>query len=71
MARSIEAKSSSGPNSPCISVCSLDAGGYCSGCLRTRDEIASWMQLSSVEQWELLRTLDERRASRVPGADQS
>ncbi|RZF27612.1 DUF1289 domain-containing protein [Paraburkholderia sp. UYCP14C] len=29
--------------SPCISVCRMDAStGWCEGCLRTIDEIASW-----------------------------
>ena len=51
----------SGPMSPCISVCALDARGYCSGCLRTRDEIAGWMRMSASDQWALVRRLDERR----------
>jgi uncharacterized protein len=29
--------------SPCISVCRMDAAtGFCEGCFRTLDEIASW-----------------------------
>jgi hypothetical protein len=51
----------SGPMSPCISVCSLDALGCCAGCLRTRDEIAGWMRMSAAEQWALLDRLDARR----------
>jgi uncharacterized protein len=50
-----------GPMSPCISVCALDAQGYCTGCLRTIDEIAGWTSMSAEEQWQLLRELDERR----------
>lgn len=50
--------------SPCISVCALDAEGYCSGCLRTRDEIAGWMRLTAEQQWALIATLDARRAER-------
>ncbi|MFC3532867.1 cysteine-rich CWC family protein [Vogesella facilis] len=31
--------------SPCIGVCQLDTSGrYCTGCLRTLDEIAGWSQ---------------------------
>lgn len=52
------------PMSPCISVCALDKSGHCSGCLRTRDEIAGWMRLSADQQWALLATLDERRKLR-------
>jgi hypothetical protein len=50
--------------SPCISVCALDAVGHCSGCLRTRDEIAGWMRMSPAQQWSLLETLDQRRRAR-------
>ena len=33
--------------SPCISVCVLDAAsGMCTGCLRTLDEIAGWIDMS-------------------------
>ena len=49
------------PPSPCINVCSLDARGYCVGCLRTGDEISRWMALSPAEQWQLLAVLAERR----------
>jgi predicted Fe-S protein YdhL (DUF1289 family) len=52
------------PMSPCISVCALDAVGHCSGCLRTRDEIAGWMRMSPAQQWSLLETLDQRRRAR-------
>ena len=58
----------SGPMSPCISVCALDTRGYCSGCLRTRDEIAGWMRMSAADQWALVRRLDERRAQ-GPGSN--
>ncbi len=54
--------------SPCMSICALDAEGYCSGCLRTRDEIAGWMRMSAAEQWAVLARLDERRAAREAAA---
>ena len=50
-----------GPMSPCISVCVLNAAGYCNGCWRTGDEIGGWMSMSAAEQWALLRRLDARR----------
>jgi predicted Fe-S protein YdhL (DUF1289 family) len=49
------------PPSPCINVCSLDAHGLCTGCLRTGDEIARWLAMSAAEQWRLLELLKERR----------
>jgi uncharacterized protein len=49
------------PPSPCINVCSLDANGFCVGCLRTGNEIARWMAMSAAEQWQLLAQLAERR----------
>ena len=52
------------PMSPCISVCALDAEGLCSGCLRTRSEIAGWLRMSPSEQWGLLDTLARRRTAR-------
>jgi predicted Fe-S protein YdhL (DUF1289 family) len=49
------------PPSPCINVCSLDARGLCSGCLRSGDEIARWLAMTPEEQWQLLDVLQERR----------
>ncbi len=44
--------------SPCISVCRMDgATGFCEGCFRTLDEIASWGMASDDEKravWSLL-----------------
>ncbi|NNC98143.1 MAG: DUF1289 domain-containing protein, partial [Gammaproteobacteria bacterium] len=36
--------------SPCVQVCELDAGNVCTGCLRTRDEIARWVSMSEQER---------------------
>jgi len=51
--------------SPCISICALDREGYCSGCLRTIDEIARWLSMSAEEQWRVIAELDERRKHRT------
>ena len=44
--------------SPCISVCRMDAAtGWCEGCFRTLDEIASWGMASDEEKravWDML-----------------
>ncbi len=48
--------------SPCISVCAIGEHGLCSGCLRTRDEIAGWLRMSASQQWSLVAELELRRA---------
>jgi predicted Fe-S protein YdhL (DUF1289 family) len=37
----------------------------CTGCLRTLEEIASWIRMTSAEQWRLLAVLEERRKRRM------
>jgi uncharacterized protein len=54
-----------GPPSPCINVCSLDAAGYCAGCLRTLDEIARWSTMGTQAQWQVIASLQERRKQRA------
>ena len=52
--------------SPCISICQIDPiSGECSGCYRTRSEIASWRSMSRDEQSQLLATLRDRRAEKT------
>jgi hypothetical protein len=53
------------PPSPCTKVCTLDAHGYCAGCLRTGAEIGRWMAMSAAEQWALIADLQERRKLRA------
>lgn len=55
--------STAAPNSPCINVCSLDEGGHCRGCFRTRDEIARWIRMNADEQWSVIHACDARRAA--------
>jgi predicted Fe-S protein YdhL (DUF1289 family) len=60
------------PESPCTKICTLDRAGLCIGCLRTGSEIASWLSMTSAEQWQLLAVLAQRRRLRAsqfePGA---
>jgi len=52
----------SGPPSPCIAVCRLDAAtGYCEGCYRTIDEIRDWIIMLPDERQAVLERLAERR----------
>jgi len=49
--------------SPCISVCVMDAAsGFCTGCLRTLDEIAAWSVLDADAKRAVLAAIGERRA---------
>ncbi|MEM7764552.1 MAG: DUF1289 domain-containing protein [Pseudomonadota bacterium] len=52
------------PQSPCISVCTLDEDSVCMGCFRTLDEIIDWTMLSDAEKTDVLRKVDERAAGR-------
>ncbi|HKT71394.1 MAG TPA: DUF1289 domain-containing protein [Steroidobacteraceae bacterium] len=49
------------PVSPCTKVCTLDAAGYCIGCLRTGAEIGRWSTMTPTEQWNLIAELEARR----------
>jgi uncharacterized protein len=50
--------------SPCTSVCRMDARtGWCEGCLRTLDEIATWSKLDDADKRAVWRLLDQRRTS--------
>lgn len=52
--------------SPCIGVCSLDAGGLCEGCHRNTAEIARWSQMSDDERLHLMEVvLPGREAGRA------
>jgi predicted Fe-S protein YdhL (DUF1289 family) len=48
--------------SPCINVCKMDdATGWCTGCLRTLDEIAWWSQLDDADKQAVWQQLPQRR----------
>lgn len=47
--------------SPCTHICQLDAEDICIGCLRTRDEIARWSQMTENEKVEILVDMNNRR----------
>ncbi|GBU17686.1 hypothetical protein AOPFMNJM_3619 [Methylobacterium jeotgali] len=49
------------PSSPCVKLCVLDARtGLCSGCGRTRDEIAAWGSLPEARRLAIMATLEAR-----------
>jgi uncharacterized protein len=48
--------------SPCVSVCVMDEpSGWCTGCLRTLDEIAVWSLLDDAEKRGVWLQLSQRR----------
>ena len=50
--------------SPCINICQLDAAGLlCTGCLRTRAEIAAWGVASDAERQRILQAVAARRTA--------
>lgn len=53
--------------SPCVSICRLDpATGFCEGCGRNIQEIASWTMLTRQERLALLERLKARRTAAAP-----
>ena len=49
-------------SSPCISVCDMDdANGYCRGCMRTLEEIATWPKMNDEQQQKVIHMLTTRR----------
>ncbi|HEY1326054.1 MAG TPA: DUF1289 domain-containing protein [Casimicrobiaceae bacterium] len=48
--------------SPCVSVCVLDPGGsgICTGCGRSLDEIASWVDLTNAQRRAVVARLPQR-----------
>jgi uncharacterized protein len=56
------------PESPCIDVCTLDAGaGLCTGCGRTLAEIGEWSRATAERQRAIVSGLPERLAKLAAG----
>jgi predicted Fe-S protein YdhL (DUF1289 family) len=48
--------------SPCVNICRMDAkSGYCEGCRRSIDEIASWSSYSAAQKRAVLAQLPARK----------
>jgi predicted Fe-S protein YdhL (DUF1289 family) len=51
--------------SPCVNVCRMDAkSGYCEGCRRSLEEIASWSAYGPAEKRAVLAQLPARKQTR-------
>lgn len=49
-------------DSPCIDVCKLDeTRSYCTGCLRTLDEIRQWRDMSDGQKRRVVESCATRR----------
>jgi len=49
-------------SSPCESMCAIDeTGAYCIGCLRTQEEIFSWMTYSQDERDRITEEVRKRK----------
>ncbi len=48
--------------SPCVAICVIDErSGLCTGCLRRRDEIARWSEMTPDERRAIMAGLEVRR----------
>ena len=52
------------PQSPCISICTLDDQDVCLGCLRTLDEIIDWTMLDDAAKRAVLERVAARSQQR-------
>ena len=52
---------------PCVKICVFDPGsGLCSGCGRSLDEIADWLNLSADERRRIMAELPQRMKKLKP-----
>jgi len=48
--------------SPCIGICRINIqSGLCEGCLRTRDEIAAWIDMRDDQRRQVVLVLEQRQ----------
>lgn len=58
------------PATPCMGVCQIEpATGWCRGCRRTLDEIASWPTYTFEEKRAVLARIARRRAASGHASD--
>lgn len=54
--------SASGVPTPCVKVCRLDPDtGYCLGCFRTREEVASWLTMTDDKKRAVWASFEARQ----------
>ena len=53
---------SDAPESPCISICSLDENDICEGFFRSGNEIVDWFTADDERKREILKVTAQRRS---------
>ncbi|MCH2672862.1 MAG: DUF1289 domain-containing protein [Dehalococcoidia bacterium] len=49
-------------SSPCIKHCTYDySNSFCTGCLRSKEEISKWIYLSEESRLEIMKLIPTRR----------
>lgn len=61
--------------SPCRGICQSDERGFCSGCMRSREERFNWQSFSDAQKQEVLRLCRQRllrklRANKAPDTEE-
>lgn len=51
------------PQSPCISICTLDDADICMGCYRSLDEIIDWTMMDDSQKGLVLENVERRAAA--------
>ncbi len=46
--------------SPCVGICSTDEKGYCTGCMRKREERFNWHKYTPAEQLNVIKLCRQR-----------
>ncbi len=55
------------PSSPCVKICEIDPqSGFCTGCLRSMEEIVSWSQYSETQRAYIMQTILPEREKTHP-----
>ncbi|KQP14422.1 hypothetical protein ASF43_15550 [Pseudorhodoferax sp. Leaf267] len=54
--------------SPCVSICRMDAGGLCEGCLRSLPEIAGWSRMDDAARRVVWGAILQRAQAREVAA---
>ncbi|MFA0414518.1 DUF1289 domain-containing protein [Vibrio renipiscarius] len=45
---------------PCVGVCSVDDRGYCTGCMRKREERFNWLSMTPAQQLHVIKLCRQR-----------
>lgn len=53
--------------SPCVDICKIDGKtGFCIGCLRTRDEIREWKNMTDHRRHQVINDSSRRKTKLKP-----